>query len=83
VIIRRGDKPDGFYMIYKGKAKVTACRGEKKMKQLAMLYPGDYFGEEALFENRNRSANVIASETLLSVLLSREGSILCLPNTKN
>jgi CRP-like cAMP-binding protein len=73
VIIRRGDKPDGFYMIYKGKAKVTAPGPENKDKQLAMLYPGDYFGEEALFENRNRSANVIASEHCSLLFISREG----------
>jgi len=73
VIIKRGDKPDGFYMIYKGKAKVTAPGPENKDKQLAMLYPGDYFGEEALFENRNRVANVIASEHCTLLFISREG----------
>ncbi|MBK8783233.1 MAG: cyclic nucleotide-binding domain-containing protein [Anaerolineales bacterium] len=73
VIIKRGDKADGFYMIYKGKAKVTAPGPENKDKQLAILYPGDYFGEEALFENRNRVANVIASEHCTLLFISREG----------
>ena len=73
MIIKRGDKPDGFYMIYKGKAKVTAPGPENKDKQLAMLYPGDYFGEEALFENRNRVANVIASEPCTLLFISRDG----------
>ncbi len=73
VVIKRGDKPDGFYMIYKGKAKVTAPGPENKDKQLATLYPGDYFGEEALFENRNRVANVIASEHCTLLFISREG----------
>ncbi len=73
VIIKRGEKPDGFYMIYKGKAKVTAPGPENKDKQLATLYPGDYFGEEALFENRNRVANVIASEHCTLLFISREG----------
>ena len=59
VIFKRGDKPDGFYMVYKGRVKVTRPRdvGEDF---LAWLAPGDYFGEEALFENRNRSATITA-----------------------
>lgn len=73
VIIKRGDKPDGFYMIFAGRAKVTMPGPEKKDKQIAMLYAGDYFGEEALFENRNRSANVIASDHCTLFFLSREG----------
>jgi CRP-like cAMP-binding protein/uncharacterized membrane protein YdbT with pleckstrin-like domain len=73
VIFKRGDKPDGFYMIYKGKAKVTVPGSENKERQIAMLYPGDYFGEEALLENRNRSANVVASEHCTLFFLSRTG----------
>jgi CRP-like cAMP-binding protein len=72
VIFKRGDKPDGFYMIYKGKAKVTVPV-EKGDRQIAVLYSGDYFGEEALLENRNRSANVIASEHCSLLFLSRDG----------
>jgi len=71
VVIKRGDKADGFYMIYKGRAKVTAPGPEKKDRQLAVLYAGDYFGEEALFEKRNRSANIIASEHCTFFFLSR------------
>ena len=73
VIFSRGSKPDGFYMIYKGKAKVTVPGPENKDKQIAILYPGDYFGEEALLEDRNRSANVIASEHCTLFFLSRDG----------
>ena len=72
VIFKRGEKPDGFYMIYKGKAQVT-MPADKGDRQIAMLYGGDYFGEEALLENRNRSANVIASEHCTLLFLSREG----------
>jgi CRP-like cAMP-binding protein len=61
-IIKRGEKPDGFYILYKGKVKVTVPDAEKGERQLAVLYGGDYFGEEALFENRKRSANVTTVE---------------------
>ena len=71
VIFKRGDKPDGFYMVYKGKVKVTRPRdvGEDF---LAWLAPGDYFGEEALFENRNRSATITAMENCVLLFLARD-----------
>jgi CRP-like cAMP-binding protein/uncharacterized membrane protein YdbT with pleckstrin-like domain len=72
VIFKRGDKPDGFYMVFKGKVKVTLpdLEGER---QIATLYGGDYFGEEALFENRNRSATITAVEDSIILFLSRAG----------
>lgn len=73
VIFKRGDKPDGFYMVYKGKIKITVPHPEKEKgdRQLAILYPGDYFGEEALFENRNRSATVTAMDDCILLFISR------------
>ena len=41
VIFRRGDKPDGFYMVYKGRVKVTVPAAEKGERQVALLYGGD------------------------------------------
>ncbi len=72
VIFEHGDKPDGFYLIYKGKVKVTRPM-ESGDDFLAWLSAGDYFGEEALFENRNRSARVRAVEDTVILFLSREG----------
>ena len=72
-IFKRGEKPDGFYMIFKGKVKVTVPDAEKGERQLAVLYGGDYFGEEALFENRNRSATITAVEDTTIFFLSKQG----------
>ena len=55
----RGDEPDGFYMIYRGRVEVTRPT-DRGREFLAALVPGDYFGEEALFANRARSAAVTA-----------------------
>ena len=71
VIFDRGVKPDGFYLIVKGKVKVTRPR-EKGEEFLAWLTEGDYFGEEALFENRNRSATIRAVEDSTLFFLSRQ-----------
>lgn len=70
VIFERGAKPDGFYMIYSGRVKVTRPR-EKGEDFLASLAAGDYFGEEALFEKRNRSATVRTLEETVIFFLSR------------
>jgi len=71
LIFERGSKPDGFYMIFKGKVKVTRP-SDKGEDILAWLITGDYFGEEALFENRNRSASIRTVEDTTILFLSRE-----------
>lgn len=71
VVFEIGAKPDGFYMIYKGKIKVTRPR-EKGEDFLAWLTAGDYFGEEALFEHRNRSATIRTVEETTLLFLSRQ-----------
>ena len=70
-IFKRGSKPDGFYMVFKGKVKVTVPDSEKGERQIGVLYGGDYFGEEALFENRDRSATVTAVDGSILFFLSR------------
>lgn len=72
VIFERGAKPDGFYLVFKGKVKVVRPR-EHGEDFLAWLNAGDYFGEEALFENRNRSATIKAVEDTTVLFLAREG----------
>lgn len=70
MVFERGAQPDGFYLIYKGRVKVTRPR-ENGTDFLAWLIAGDYFGEEALFENRNRSATVTTMEDTVILFLSR------------
>ncbi len=72
VIFQRGAKPDGFYLIYKGKVKITRPR-ENGEDFLAWISAGDYFGEEALFENRTRSATVTTMEDSVLFFLNRAG----------
>ncbi len=70
-IFKRGDRPDGFYLIYKGKTKVTRPNEKGEEETLAYLSAGDYFGEEALFEKRNRSATLTVEEDALLLFMSR------------
>ncbi|MGA9838852.1 MAG: cyclic nucleotide-binding domain-containing protein [Thermoplasmata archaeon] len=66
VIVTRGEKGIGFYVVLSGRVQVR-----KGGKVVAHLGPGDFFGELALFENRPRSADVVAVESTRVVVLSR------------
>jgi rhodanese-related sulfurtransferase len=68
-VFREGDPGDSFCMIDSGKVRVFR-KDEKGVElELALLGPGDSFGEMALFTGEARSATVEAmEETLLSVL---------------
>jgi len=70
-IFNRGEKPDGFYLIYKGKTRVSRPNAQGEEETLAILSAGDYFGEEALFEKRDRSATLTVVEDCLLFFLSR------------
>jgi hypothetical protein len=71
VIFEYHAQPDGFYLIFKGRVKISrpSAKGEDF---LAWLVAADYFGEEALFENRTRSATVTAVEDCTILFLKRE-----------
>jgi CRP/FNR family transcriptional regulator, cyclic AMP receptor protein len=66
VVVTRGEKGVGFYVILDGKAEVR-----KAGRTVATLGPGDFFGELALFDNRPRSADVVTLEPTTVVVLSR------------
>jgi len=71
VIFTHGDKPDGFYIIFKGKVKVTRPHATKGEVLLIWLVSNDYFGEEALVENRTRSATITTMEDSTLLFLTR------------
>ena len=66
VVVARGDKGIGFYVILDGEVQVR-----KGSRTVARLGPGDFFGELALFDNRPRSADVVTSGPTTVVVLSR------------
>lgn len=70
VVFRQGTQADSFFLIYRGKVRVTRRDGRAE-SQLAVLVENDYFGEEALLTHRPRSASVNAQEESLLLALSR------------
>ena len=65
-IVKRGEKGIGFYVILDGAVQVR-----KDGTSVAGLGPGDFFGELALFDDRPRSADVVATDRTTVVVLSR------------
>jgi hypothetical protein len=69
-VFEQGAEADRFYIVYQGRMRITQ-KSAKLVKVLASLVGGDYFGEEALFANRRRSATVTAAEKAFLFSLSR------------
>lgn len=55
VLAREGEQGVGFFLIVDGEAEVS-----QRGRRLATLGVGDYFGEIALLDNRDRTATVTA-----------------------
>ena len=61
-IIKQGDKGDSFFIVYKGKVKVSVKKGFFSTVNLGELGPEQFFGEMALLSDEPRSATVAAAE---------------------
>lgn len=58
VIIKQGDAGDFYYIISRGRGKVTRRSSDQRDTTLAELSVGDSFGEEALISDAPRNATV-------------------------
>jgi MFS family permease len=67
VMIREGDPGDRWYLVHRGRLRVTAAG-----RELRELGPGDGFGEIALLHDRPRTATVEAIEAGSAWALQRE-----------
>jgi NADH dehydrogenase len=71
-IIKQGESPANFYVIEQGEVEV--CRSSPEHPDgeiLALLNAGSFFGEQALIDNRPRSASVRARTTVEVVVMGR------------
>jgi CRP-like cAMP-binding protein len=68
LLFAEGEPGDELFIIQKGSVKITKIANNHEVL-LAVLKPGDIFGEMALLESKARSANAIAYEdcTVLTV----------------
>ena len=61
VIFKEGDEGDRCFVITKGEVRISKFIPNIGEEALAVLKPGDYFGEMALIDNFPRSAHAIAN----------------------
>jgi CRP-like cAMP-binding protein len=72
VVFREGDVGAEMYIIQSGKIMITKQLKSGEEKTLAVLGPGDTFGEMAIIDKDVRSANAIAIEPSRLIALDEE-----------
>jgi CRP/FNR family transcriptional regulator, cyclic AMP receptor protein len=72
VIYLRGDPGTAFYVIASGRVKIALTSPEGKELILRRLGPGEFHGELALLDDEPRSADAIAAEPGVQLVLQRD-----------
>jgi ABC-type lipoprotein export system ATPase subunit len=69
VVFTQGDVADRFYIVVRGALEVLRGRADGTQDQVAMLGPGQYFGEIGLLQGTGRNATVrVSADAGASVL---------------
>src|SRR6266513_1903184 len=72
VIYLRGDPGTAFYVIASGKVKITLTSPDGKELILRRLGPGGFHGELALLDDEPRSADAVATDASVLLVLQRD-----------
>ena len=72
VILFENDPGDSLYIVRSGRVKVVLIGEDGREIILAVLGPGDHFGEQSLIDQQPRSATVIAMEDASLLILHRD-----------
>ncbi len=81
VIFKEGDPGDGMYLVESGQVRIAAMVGEGAHRPLALVAPGDFFGEMAVLDSEPRSANAVAVGETGLLFLPREAVLEFLERT--
>lgn len=71
IILMEEEFGDTLFVLNQGSVKVTRVSDDGREVILAIMGPGDFFGEMSIFDGENRSANVIALEDSEVFVLKR------------
>lgn len=64
-VFSEGEPGDGIYVVHSGVVEIAARSVPGRQHRLAVMEPGDYFGEMAVFDGGPRSASATVLETAL------------------
>src|SRR2546429_1471313 len=71
-LFRAGDAGDAMYLIESGRVEISVTDDDEKQIVLADLTQGDFFGEMAIIDGKQRSADATVTEYARLAVLSRE-----------
>jgi CRP/FNR family cyclic AMP-dependent transcriptional regulator len=71
-LFRAGDVGDAMYLIESGRVRISVSDDEQKQIVLAELARGDFFGEMAIIDGKQRSADATVIEDAKLAVLSRD-----------
>jgi CRP/FNR family transcriptional regulator, cyclic AMP receptor protein len=72
MIVAEGEPSQSLYILLSGRAKVQRSDSEGKEVILAVLGPGEFFGEMSLIDDAPRSASVITLESCDFMAINKE-----------
>jgi len=71
-IFHEGDAGDAMYVVVEGRVRISLLSGSGGETTLALMGPGDCFGELALFDGKPRSATAAAALATRAFMVSRD-----------
>jgi CRP-like cAMP-binding protein len=72
VIVAQDEPGDAMFLLAQGRVKVALFGENGRELTLAVLQPGDFFGEMSMIDRGPRSASVVAMEDVVVLVLTRE-----------
>src|SRR2546423_11743167 len=80
LLFREGDLGDAMYLIESGRVRIAITDDDEKEIVLAELAQGDFFGEMAIIDGKQRSAHAMVVEDARLSVLSREDFLRFIKN---
>jgi serine/threonine-protein kinase len=71
IVIAEGDPADAVYIITRGQCEAYRTEGTQRIS-LRIMEAGDVFGESAIFDDRPRTATVVATSEVIAIEITRD-----------
>jgi CRP/FNR family cyclic AMP-dependent transcriptional regulator len=79
-LFRAGDQGDAMYLIESGRVRISITDEDQEVIPLAELAQGDFFGEMAIIDGKQRSADATVAEDARLAVLSRDDFLRFIKN---